>query len=304
MKLFILKSCFFILFLYLGLSVVSWVNQGPDTILTNYSAIIIDKHERLEKFKDNRLLLVGGSNLAFGIDSKKLGNDLSMNVVNFGFHARLGLEFILNEAKESMIRGDVVVLAIEYVMYDDSFETNKELIHKVQNYYPPSTSYFQIGLKDRLKFYLKNKQRILKKETNKIHPVYNRKLFNSYGDMIGHLNKPSKRTLLERAKLKAIKTSISTPLLKAFHTACASTGVKTYISFPCYPISEYAVNQEVLDHLFEKLQQEVPEIEILNTPKSFTLHDSLFYDSVYHRKKKGRQKRTELLSSSLKNKLK
>ena len=62
-------------------------------------AAIIDKHAHADSIKAGKIILAGGSNLAFGIDSKQLEETLGMPVVNLGLHAGLGLHFILEELK-------------------------------------------------------------------------------------------------------------------------------------------------------------------------------------------------------------
>ena len=68
----------------------------------NYLASSIDKHYRLDSLGSPRLILVGGSNLAFGVDSKYMEQRLGMPVVNMATHAGLGMDFILSEVEPTI----------------------------------------------------------------------------------------------------------------------------------------------------------------------------------------------------------
>ena len=56
----------------------------------NYQASLIDKVERLTSIDEPKIILVGHSNLSFGIKSEMLEEALGMPVVNLGLHGGLG----------------------------------------------------------------------------------------------------------------------------------------------------------------------------------------------------------------------
>lgn len=76
----------------------------------NYQASIIDKVERLESISEPKIILVGHSNLSFGIDSKRLEDAMKMPVVNLGLHGGLGNAFHEEIAKLNINEGDIVVV--------------------------------------------------------------------------------------------------------------------------------------------------------------------------------------------------
>src|SRR5690606_17377891 len=82
----------------------------PDS--NDYAKASVDKHARLAAPGSAKLVLVGGSNLAFGVDSAELERELKgFRVVNMGMNAYLGLRFMLSEVMEDLEKGDVVVLS-------------------------------------------------------------------------------------------------------------------------------------------------------------------------------------------------
>src|SRR5438105_4157685 len=110
---FIIKSSLFFLILLLSFFLIG-LSEKPIAAPSDFMAAIIDKHKQIDIIKSPKIILGGGSNLAFGIDSKKLETAFNMPVINMGLHAGLGLTFILNELKYSIKKNDIVFLSIEY----------------------------------------------------------------------------------------------------------------------------------------------------------------------------------------------
>ena len=95
-----------------GLETVYQRRLGAD----HYLAAFRDKAGRLATLSSPRVLLVGGSSLAFGVNSRAIERSLGRPVVNLGLNAGLGLDFILRQAEDAMGPGDLVVLAPEYAL--------------------------------------------------------------------------------------------------------------------------------------------------------------------------------------------
>ena len=51
------------------------------------------KCQLLEDTPSPRIIFVGGSNLAFGLDSQRIKDSLNINVINYGLHAGIGLKY-------------------------------------------------------------------------------------------------------------------------------------------------------------------------------------------------------------------
>ncbi|MBO5020996.1 MAG: hypothetical protein J6D52_10070, partial [Clostridia bacterium] len=74
---------------------------------------LTDKHTRLTSIKDDKIVLIGGSNLAFGIDSAKLEEYVGMPVVNYGLYATIGTKAMLDMSRSHIDEGDIVVICPE-----------------------------------------------------------------------------------------------------------------------------------------------------------------------------------------------
>ena len=72
----------------------------------------------------NKLIVAGGSSTLFGIDAEYASKSLDMPVINFGLHAGLRLERILQIVNSVVERGDLLVLPLEPPYYDCNTQLN------------------------------------------------------------------------------------------------------------------------------------------------------------------------------------
>lgn len=79
----------------------------------DYLASITSKHRRLDALGSPKLVVIGGSNVAFGIDSRTLQVNIGIPVVNMGLAAGVGLPFMLREVEDRISSRDIVLLAPE-----------------------------------------------------------------------------------------------------------------------------------------------------------------------------------------------
>ena len=85
--------------------------------LGSFQAALLDKTERLRSIGEPKIILIGNSNLAFGVDSQRIQEALEMPVVNMGLHGGLGNAFLENMGKLGVSEGDIVVVC--HSDYDD-----------------------------------------------------------------------------------------------------------------------------------------------------------------------------------------
>ena len=97
---------------YLILVLADIVSGGNDYILAD-----LEKYNRLATILSPKLVLVGGSATAFGIDSSRLEKSLGMPVVNMSLHAAVGLKFMLYDVVERIANGDIVIVMPEYEQF-------------------------------------------------------------------------------------------------------------------------------------------------------------------------------------------
>ena len=93
----------------IGTVVFALPAQFEETFLGEFDR----KVERLYATEGEKIIFVGGSSLAFGLDAKLLSETLQRPVINFGLYATLGTKVMLDYSKKAIEAGDIVVLAPE-----------------------------------------------------------------------------------------------------------------------------------------------------------------------------------------------
>lgn len=145
MKKFILKSVGFLCFLIVVLSLVC-------AFLVEYardSRIYLDEYGHKESMlKDGlspRVVFLGGSSTAFGIDSRMVGDSLGINVVNYGLQAGVGLRLMMADALLYCRPGDILVIAPEYEHFHGTSHGEKSTLSLLSLLHPQIISRFDAG---------------------------------------------------------------------------------------------------------------------------------------------------------------
>lgn len=104
-----------ILLLLAPLSLLAWGFGLPSCYEETFLGELKDKCALLEEETEQpRIILVGGSAVAFGVDSALMEEQLpGYTVVNFGMYAALGTTVMLDLSQESLREGDIVILIPE-----------------------------------------------------------------------------------------------------------------------------------------------------------------------------------------------
>lgn len=264
----------------------------------------IEKEKRLAELPAPRLVFVGGSNLAFGLDSKRISDSLNIGVVNMGLHAGLGVAFGLNEAKNLIKQGDNIILCVEYGL---TKKGDTKLYSQLVDINPQAAHYLDDSFNDKLRLIGINWQRCVSSlffaaVLNPNENVYRRDGFSAEGDMVAHLNQPQPASQTDRGKINFKDYSEVINALNGFIEQAQKKGAKVYYTFPTYMESEYNLNKDVITQYQEQFQQQLKCL-IINTPKTFVLPDSDYFDTAYHLNKTGRDKRTQLMIDLLQEKL-
>lgn len=283
---------------------------------SDYMSAVIDKHHRLASLGSRRILLVGGSNVAFGVNSKRIQDTLKIPVVNLALHAGLGLDFTLNEAAQVSRKGDIIILSPEYY----SGEADPALRAKITEAFPEVSSYYSSSLLSPLKLYFMHQVDHMRERA--IHTpvlssffnirveelpakpeeggeVYARHSFNEYGDAIGHLNKATPEHKGFDDKLVfAYRYYEGIDKINSFYESCKAKGVKVVMLYPALAQSTYLVNKEVINRYQSDFSKNA-KFPILNTPTSLVFPDDFFFDTFYHLTKQGREIRTSKIIDAL-----
>lgn len=279
-------------------------------LATSYTAAIIDKYARLQSLKSPKIVLIAGSNFAYGINSKLIEDSLKKPVVNMALHYDYGTEFMLNQISPELHKGDVVIMGFEYIISSRGNMSEKILMSK---YFPKAKAWFEyedvfqmIGenAQVRVAAFKKMLERGIKNNdiTRSIEDttsVFFRGAINQYGDLISHYNNPPLSTIpraIINDKVSFEKVIID---MNTFKTNMDKIGVKVYYTYPPYAESSYKFDAEIIQKLEKQLLKD-SKVTILGKPTDFVYTDSLFQDMVYHLTQKGAEIRTKKLIELLK----
>ena len=94
--------------LFSALIVFSVVVIGPQ-YQESYQAALKDKVDRIMSIDEPKIVLIGNSNLAFGMQSQLIEEEFGMPVVNLGLHGSTGHPIIEEVAKLNVNPGDIYI---------------------------------------------------------------------------------------------------------------------------------------------------------------------------------------------------
>lgn len=121
---------------------------------TQMSQWVYDVYEKktniANNIKEKKIVIVAGSNSLFGINSKMLSEAFDKPVVNFGVNAGVYLPYILYKSKKVIKKGDVVLVPLEYPMYNYDGMPNEQMIDYI--YSRDRDAFFTLSLKEQ--FYM------------------------------------------------------------------------------------------------------------------------------------------------------
>jgi hypothetical protein len=192
----------FVMIFGVGLGLLPLVPLAQTSVAStnSYFAASIDKHRVLHQTPSPKIVFVGGSNLAFGLDSPQIEEKFRMPVVNMGVHASLGLRYMLDEIKEDIHQGDIIIISPEYEQFFGGLNGGESLLYDLSVFpqglaYVHSPSQYQVILIS-LPFLIQSVPKrlignLLGSRNPDIIGVYNRTAFNSHGDVVAHLDEPS-----------------------------------------------------------------------------------------------------------------
>ena len=259
-------------------------------IETNYFAAIADKHKYAQSIVKPKIILAGGSNLAFGIASDSIEKKLGRPVVNLGLYVGFGLDFILQETLSEVKKGDLVILSIEYYLKTNEEEYSKQMAAFA---YPPAYEY--IGYTDWVDRFEKKAtffsrytrnliffpNRIKSPQIDDKISDYFRKGFSQKGDLLAHLNNSPVRPLNDLAKLEKQNYSNEIQLISQFIEAVRAKRGEVYWYYPCYSQTGYEMNKEALEYYEKQIQKDINCFKI-NDLKDGIYPDKCFYDTHFH----------------------
>ncbi len=283
---------------------------GADSVYDNvFVAALNDKVELLANTDEEKIAVIGGSSVAFGLDSELLEEYTEKKVVNFGLYSTLGSKVMLDLSREHMNEGDTVIFAPELdsetlSLYFgaksvwQAIDVNHDLLSLV-------AKSDRKALLNTFMDYYNDKSEILKDgQIPDPSGIYNRKNFNDYGDI--SYPRPYNTMALgydPNTVFSPDTSIISDEFIDYFNIYCEEMkdkGVTVYLSF-C-PINELCLEvgtseEDIL--AFESCIASAVACPVISSLSDYIMNWGYFFDTNLHLNDAGVKARTKQLISDI-----
>lgn len=271
--------------------------------LLNYQASLIDKNERLCSIDEAKIVLVGNSNWAFGVDSQKLEEAMGMPVVNMGMHGGIGNPFNEQAAVQNIYEGDIVIISYSNFADGDIIK-NPELAWITIENHPALWKY--IRLKDwpsmikAYPTYLKDCLDLWSQGIGNMDSgtEYSRLQFNEYGDNI--YDRPAlviSDEELAEAHIPEIGDETIDRLNKLNQTLQEKGATLLVTPYPT-PVTSYTPPVEEYVAFSDQIEERL-DFPLIGRYEDYRMDKNLFYNTYLHLNNEGKQLRTQMLIDDL-----
>ena len=284
-------------------------------IPTQYSETFLGelpyKLDALKETEGNRIVVIGGSGVAFGQRSDLLEQELDgYRVINFGMYAGLGTTVMLDLAEDFIREGDIVIFSPEQSAQTLSCYFNAESMWQAFDGRYDLLSHLSGAhwgtMVSRLPYFAGAKFRYFR---SGIAPqpegIYRRDAFNGYGDIADPLRS---QNIMAGGYDPDMTIDFSTvwpdeafiERVNDFSSRCRERDIRFFYRF-C-PMNALAVTDAgwmQMDTYFEQLQ-EVLDCEFLGDPRSSVMDARWFYDTNFHLNEAGAVVNTAVMAAELK----
>ncbi|WP_420603493.1 hypothetical protein [Flagellimonas sp.] len=272
-----------------------------------YIAGVAPKLEKLKMTQGSKIVIIGGSNGSFGIDSSLMEKELGVPVVNMALHGGLPLKYTIEQVKGYLRKGDVLILTKEYGGLRNQYwnKMNGVELPKIITY-----DFSQIGALLNDKILLKstfsglfktinhNIKRFPSKAKKDRNSVYSIKAFDGDNLKSERLMGTYEKEVTEHKLPKLTEKSSLIKNLQDYSKYFNKKGIEFYITPPVI-VEGYYDMKEILP--FWRFFSSSARIPLLNETKSYVYPREYFFNSHYHTNQLGREIRTISLIDDIKS---
>jgi hypothetical protein len=285
------------------------------------------KHQILEAAPSPKIILTGGSNVLFGIDSETIGKAFDRKVVDMGLCLMFPLSYLFEEIKDNIKPGDIVVLSPEYSSYSREFE-HSIIMADILDGYPRAIEWVlrcngcSWDEKGKILFHLRTlglqkltytithlrqiAQHRCKWSYNKPNPglaVLNESNLNNCGDLTWHLKQKVGKDAMERKILIRVPKQIDSYTIgeiNGFDKFCKAHGAQFVLIPPSIPDSMYKKSKNDIDSIVDQAKNRL-SIPVLASADRYAFPDEQIFGGHYHLDKVGREIRTQRMIEDLRS---
>lgn len=239
------------------------------------------KMERIDTLSTPRLIIAGGSNTAFGFDSRIIEDSLKLNVVNAGVQAGIGLRFLLDDISERVRRGDVIVIMPEYSQFYDLYNGIWEVLPAAV-LYSGKENWKKLNSSQKLKFITGLPSFIaenINAQETEDWPISGRS-FNEQGDETGHWKMDGRQLKQQFFQVENDFDQEMADDLAEKIKFFESKGCKVYILWPVTIKSNYDYNIKEIAEIERELNRR--GLRFSSSADYLVFPDSIAFDTPYH----------------------
>lgn len=290
-------------FAFFEIAVLGILSKPENVFYSSYQSLIQDKYRILMETNEPKIIIVGGSGAAFGLDQAMLEEAAGYKVANLGLHAGFGPLFYSELSKANINEGDIVLLALEYgwqseVVHDflgtdlimSGIDSDIEMYTRI----PPRYWKNFVGYL----FTYASKKNLYEEATG----IYSREAFDSETGQMTMLRDHKMEYSLEALGGVDISnvyiSEYSIDYLKDYKEYVEEHGASVY--FVASPLVKEGVfcDYREFDKLKELEEQQIG-IPYISNPVDYLFPSELMYDAIFHCNSEGEKVRTEMLIEDL-----
>jgi hypothetical protein len=287
---------------------------------TDYAKASILKHDKLASDKGKKIVLVGGSNLSYGVDSTVLKEATHCPVVNMGMNGYFGVRYMLEEVKPDLHEGDIVVIAWEYDSFYKSVDGTSTDLLMVTKTNPAAFRFLStdqvLGVLGSYPYVAQ--QKLLRvgrdamdgitqllggeprnNDTAWVEAVEGYASFTPDGDLSGHIGRTWDEEVSEGLDMSALPMDENVlPLMEAFVKEMNARGVKVMVSWSPLADTFYEKHKAAVEQLSAQMMA-IPEFRIVRPAHDYVFPISQHFDTVFHLNAEGRPIRSRMLADDI-----
>lgn len=302
-----------LLLLTIPLTILSVGVVLPEFYGETYYAVLPRMYSRLEEIQGPKIVVIGGSNVAFGLDGGLLeellrGQGYDYTVCPFGLYAAVGTSAMLDLSRNVLKAGDIVVLAIEPTDETMSDYFGAGAFWKCAESAPelvlPLDKQRQAALFGSYISYLQERVNLVRSDNPPVaRGVYAATSFDQRCDLI--YDRPGNLMAggVDRSvtvDFSALRISESfARQVRAYCDYAEKRGASVVLSFS--PVNRACVSDpsEAAVEAFFRHCADAFSCPVISDPNRYILDSGWFYDSNFHLNNAGAQLRTQMLARDL-----
>ena len=273
----------------------------PPQYTNTFVGELDNKYDRLMSLDEPKVVVVGGSSVAFGLESELIEKYLGMPVVNFGLYAALGTKVMLDLSRSGIGEGDIVILAPELDKQTMSMYFNAQTTLQATDDKPSMLMHLRgddifatLGalfehVGDKIEYFING--------APDPSGVYNGKNFNEYGDLEYERKENVMALTYDPNTMITLNESILSDdfmsYLNEYIADVKAVGADVYFSY-C-PMNELALAEGTSEDslgAFEAVLSERIDCPIISHVEDYILGAGYFYDTNFHLNDTGSTYRT------------